>query len=508
MARNAKIKELEQLGDIATRLRAERKKIVHCHGTFDPLHIGHIRHFEQARSLGDVLMVTVTPDRFVNKGPQRPVFAAELRAEAIAALSCVDYVAVNNWPMAIETIQLLRPDVFVKGSEFVDAKKDRTGAIALEEEAVKEAGGELAFTYDLTFSASNLVNRHLQVLPAGLSDYLGRFAERYSSRDVITYLEDARPMRVLVVGEAIVDEYQYCEAIGKSSKEPTLAVRQLSLERFAGGSLAVGNHVANFCDAVGLVTLLGDSPSHEAFIREHLHQRIQSSLLSRRGSPTIVKRRFVESYFFTKMLEVYEIDDAALSAADEETLYQALAGQIAEYDVVIVADFGHGMVTDRTIELLTREARFLAINVQSNAGNMGYHTLSRYRRADYVSVNENEIRLEARDRRGDLRPMMTEIAERLGGARIAVTQGKRGCLCYSKEEGFVEVPALASQVVDRVGAGDAFLAITAPCVAQGAPMEVVGFIGNAVGAQAVGAIGNERSVERVALFRQIECLLK
>ncbi len=121
-----KIKPLDELREILPALRGSDRKVVHCHGVFDPLHIGHIRHFEQAKKLGGILVVTVTPDQYVNKGPHRPIFSAELRAEAIAALECVDFVAINEWPMAVETIRLLRPDYFIKGCEF-QKRKDVTG---------------------------------------------------------------------------------------------------------------------------------------------------------------------------------------------------------------------------------------------------------------------------------------------------------------------------------------------------------------------------------------------
>ena len=109
------------------------KKVILCHGVFDLLHIGHIRHFEEAKKRGDILAVTTTPDHFVNKGPGRPVFNEGLRAEAIASLDCVDYVAINQWPTAVETIHLLSPDYYVKGSDYSNPAEDRTGGIALEE---------------------------------------------------------------------------------------------------------------------------------------------------------------------------------------------------------------------------------------------------------------------------------------------------------------------------------------------------------------------------------------
>jgi len=504
----SKIKEIEELAQIVASLRADNKRIVHCHGTFDLLHIGHIRHLEQATKLGDVLVVTVTPDRYVNKGPHRPAFSENLRAEAIAALECVDYVAINKSPLAMETVQLLRPDFHVKGSEYRKTEEDLTGGIALEEATVRSVGGQLAFTDDITFSSSQLTDRQLPAFPPEVSGYLTGFAARYSANDVLRYLEGARALKVLVVGEAIVDEYQYCEAIGKSSKEPTLVVKADSTEKFAGGILAVANHVANFCDHVGMVTFLGTENPQEAFIEEKLNSKIERFFLYKKDSPTIVKRRFVDSYFFTKFLEVYEINDERLNEADNRQLCAVLRDQLPRHDVVIVVDFGHGMLSREAIDVLCSQARFLALNVQANAGNMGYHTVSAYARANYISVAENEIRLEARDRRGNLRPMVLNVSEKLGCGRVSVTRGKYGCLCYSADEGFFEVPAFAGQVVDRIGAGDAFLSLTALCVAQNAPTEVVGFIGNAVGAQAVATVGHRKSIERVRLSRQIESLLK
>jgi cytidyltransferase-like protein len=501
-----KIKPLDELGEMLPTLRGGDQKVVHCHGVFDPLHIGHIRHFEQAKKMGGILVVTVTPDRYVNKGPHRPIFPAELRAEAIAALECVDFVAVNEWPMAVETIQLLRPDYFVKGYEF-KKRKDVTGAIELEERAVHSVGGQLAFTGDVTFSSSHLVNRHFPVFPRAVSDYLASFAARYPIETILRHIESLRDVKILIVGEAVIDEYQYCEAIGKS-KEPSLAVKYLSSEKFAGGALALANHVANFSDHVTLLSMLGTENDHEAFIHEKLNPKIEKRFVYRTGSPTVVKRRFVETYFLAKLFEVYEINDRKLENAYTEQLCEDLRGRLRDYDVVIVADFGHGMLGREAVDILCREARFLAVSTQSNAGNLGYHAVSRYPRADYVCLAEPEVRMDARDRRGNLRTMIRRLSRKLGCQRAIVTRGKRGCLCYSHDGEFAAVPAFAGPVVDRVGAGDAFLALTAPLMVKDVPMELVGFVGNVVGAQAVATVGHRHSIERTSLCRHIEHLLK
>ena len=96
-----KILDLDKLAAVVSEARARGKVVVHCHGVFDLLHIGHIRYFEQARRMGDLLIVTLTPDHYVDKGPHRPAFTQDLRAESIASLSCVDYVAINAWTTAV-----------------------------------------------------------------------------------------------------------------------------------------------------------------------------------------------------------------------------------------------------------------------------------------------------------------------------------------------------------------------------------------------------------------------
>ncbi|MFC1944127.1 adenylyltransferase/cytidyltransferase family protein [Chloroflexota bacterium] len=136
-----KIKSLDELAEIISALKSEGKVVVQCHGVFDLLHPGHIKHLEIAKREGDVLLVTVTRDDYVAKGPGRPVFNQYLRIDSLAALSCTDYVAVNEWPTAVEVIKKLKPDVYAKGSDYADEREDLTGKIREEEETIKSVGG-------------------------------------------------------------------------------------------------------------------------------------------------------------------------------------------------------------------------------------------------------------------------------------------------------------------------------------------------------------------------------
>lgn len=154
-----KILPLAELARKVTELKQQAKIIVHCHGCFDLMHPGHIKYLQAAKQMGDILIVTLSPDKYVDKGPGRPVFSEALRAECLAALECVDYVAINEWPTAEETLRLLRPHYYVKGQEFENLV-DKTGKIQRECEVVREIGGELRFTHEIVFSSTELLNKY------------------------------------------------------------------------------------------------------------------------------------------------------------------------------------------------------------------------------------------------------------------------------------------------------------------------------------------------------------
>jgi len=503
----SKVMTLDDLEDLLARVRPN-KKVVLCHGVFDLLHIGHIRHFEQAREFGDLLVVTVTPDRFVNKGTNRPAFTENLRAEAIAALHHVDYVVVNQWPTAIKTIELLKPDFYVKGKEYSEPDNDLTGKIVDERRAVEQSGGKLVFTDDITYSSSALINRYLPIFSDEVNEYLTVFKERHSFDEIAFYLKSAQKLKVLVVGETIIDEYCYCEVIGKSAKEPILAAKSISSEKFLGGILAVANHVANFCEEVSLLSLLGTEASQEQFIREHIRDNIDLAFVYKSNAPTIVKRRFVEQYSSQKLFAVYEMNDEVLSEEEDRTFCVKLEEVLPKYDVVIVVDYGHSLLTQTAIDILNKLASYLVVNTQSNAGNRGFNTISKYSRADYICLAQHELMLDTRNRWGTPREMMKDLLARIECPKMTLTRGKLGSLTYSAEEGFCEVPAFDQQVVDRMGAGDAVISIASLCAAQGAPIEIIGFVGNVVGSQAVATLGHRSSIERVRLLKHIDSILK
>jgi sugar/nucleoside kinase (ribokinase family) len=226
------------------------------------------------------------------------------------------------------------------------------------------------------------------------------------------------------------------------------------------------------------------------------------------GIGTIVKRRYVEQAFLNKMFEVSFLDEGELPLAVSRQVEQHLTRILPEYDVVIVADYGHGFLNRELIRILTSESRFLALNVQTNSANLGYNLITKYPRADYVCIDEPEVRLATHDRRSNLEEIIERVAKDLSCRRVSITRGHKGCVAYADPDEFFQVPVLSREIVDRIGAGDAYLSVTAPCAAAGYHPEMVGFIGNAVGALAVRIVGNRTAVEPVPLFKFITALLQ
>lgn len=437
-------------------------KVVQCHGCFDLLHIGHIRHLQAARAAGDRLVVTVTPDRFVNKGPGRPVFSAALRMEALRALDCVDDVQMTDAPTAADAIRAIRPAVFAKGPDYSPVNLDPG-----ERDALAEVGGQLLITTTQKWSSTALLRTTDR--PPALEQYLVGLRSRYTVADVRHWLTRARSLSVLVIGEAILDDYHYCQTLGKAGKEPILAAQFVRSEQFIGGAEAVASHARACSDEVRCVT-----------------------------GPVVTKRRFIETYPFQKLFEVYEMDEFG-AALDGDFLARTIGPNLRSADLVIVADYGHGFLTQALIESIETESRFLAVNTQANAGNHGFNTISKYgTTCRFVSLSERELRLDMRDQSTSIQALMAKQPY----ATTLVTRGAHGCMAMAGGR-ISEAPAFATHAVDRVGAGDAVFAVAACCAAVGMPLDLLTFVAAVVGTLAVGIVGNARYIERDALDQAI-----
>jgi len=273
-------------------------------------------------------------------------------------------------------------------------------------------------------------------------------------------LNKTKDMRVLVMGDAIIDEYVYVHPVGKAVKENAISAIRQREEHFYGGVWAAAKHTANF---VGLT---------QTFV----------------GTKVMRNTRMVDDTYLRKLFVVHSI---------EENYKDIDPVDIASYDCVIVTDFGHGTMHKSLIERVTREAKFLAVNAQTNSTNYGFNLITKYPRADFAVIDELEARLAAHDADSPIE----DVIAVLGFPKMIVTMGANGAIGY--DGAFERAPATTKDVLDTMGAGDAFLCVTAPFAAAGASMKDLLRIGNAAGAAKVGIVGHRTSVTRELLEKHL-----
>jgi len=502
-----KILTLDEIVDKVKALKHEGKVVVQSHGVFDLIHPGIIKHLNQAKEAGDVLIVSVIQDTDVHRGPGRPIFPEVFRAENVASLEQVDYVCLVNNEAPFECIKRIQPDIFAKGQAYHERDRRIHKRLFQEEKDFYSDKCRIIETEGFSFSSSHIINNFLDIYPEETKRFLRDFKEKYSFSDIADMINALKDLKVMVIGDGIIDEYHYCESLGKSSKANLVVSKYLSHEVFAGGTFAVANHLAGLCDNVTMVSLLGKEDSREDFILKNLKQNIKTKFFYRDAGPTVIKKRYIHEYLNQKLFEVCYLNDDMIDGGCEAEIIDYLASEVPKYDMVMVSNFGHGFVTDKLIEAMKARAKVFAVNAQTNAANVGYNLITKYHGPHYVCLDESELRLSAQEKHADIEDVAKKIARSINADCLIVTLGKKGSFGVNHNNAN-RTPIFSHRVVDTVGAGDAFFAFTAPCYAKGMPLDILSFIGNAVGALAVQIVCNKKSVEKFELLEFINTILK
>lgn len=505
-----KLKTFTEIIDILRKYQSQGLKIVQCHGVFDLLHPGHIRHLKEAKKLGDKLVVTVTPDRYVNKGPGRPAFNENLRTETLCALGCVDYVVLNDHPDAVTAIEKVRPSIYVKGIEYKDHSADVTGKISAEVNAVEKFGGRIHYSDDIVFSSSALLNKYLSEASEEVTNFIEKIKSNWSAGELIEKVDELSTLKVLIIGDAIVDEYQYVEPLGQSGKGFHMTATCRDNEIFLGGSLIVANHIAEYCEEVTLVTALGRECPNLNFIKATLNPKINCKYVLVEERRTLTKKRYViqDGRNLTKLFETYSSNNSLLNDRSTNEVIQFIKEDLSSYDLVLVADFGNGFINKIIIDEISKIPNFLAINTQTNSGNRGYNVITNYKRADFISLNQPELCLAAQNRIDPIEIIAERISKQMECKKISITQGVNGVSCFERNKEMIKIPAFVSEAVDRIGAGDSFFALASLCSAKKYPMILQGFIGSMASSLDVQIVGNKEPIKKDALLKFLIRLMK
>ena len=439
--------------------RPRQKSVIMCHGTFDVVHPGHVRHLLYAKSKGDILLASLTCDMHVGKerGGARPYVPEELRAANLAAFEMVDLVIIDREPTPLKNIAALEPDYFAKGYEY---SADGLPPLTQEELKIVESyGGEMIFTPgDIVYSSSAL----LELAPPNIkTEKLATLmrAEDVTFDDLRSALEKLKGIRVHVVGDTIVDSYTYCSMIGGMTKTPTFSVRYEHRTDYVGGAGIVSKHLKSAGAEVTFSTVLGDDDLKNYVIDDLSAAGIDCRPIIDDTRPTTNKNAFIASGY--RLLKVDTLDNQPISQHVIGELCNTLGS--VEADAVVFSDFRHGIFNKQTIPTLIDAIPENTVRVADSQVASRWGNILEFQNFDLITPNEREARFSLADQDSGVRPLAHKLFTQANCKALILKLGDRGIITYrsnkpSDYRAFFTVDSFADIVVDAVGAGDALLA--------------------------------------------------
>jgi rfaE bifunctional protein kinase chain/domain len=452
----AKIKTVEELVD-AIGTRPRQQKVIMCHGTFDVVHPGHIRHLMYAGGKADILVASLTADEHIKKANFRPYVPEELRALNLAALDMVDYVIIDKNEAPLENLSRIQPDYFAKGYEYVSSGlPPKTQA---EKDILDSYGGEFIFTPgDIVYSSSRIIEAAPPKIGADKLLSLME-AEGITFDDLRNTLSKMKGVKAHVVGDTIVDTYTYTAMIGGQTKTPTISVRYEGQDDYVGGAGIVAKHLNAAGADVTFSTVLGDDKWRSFVIDDLRTAGVHMREVIDETRPTTNKNAIVCADY--RMLKVDTLDNRTISESILEKLVDAI--KTVESDCIVFSDFRHGIFNKATIPTLSAAIPEGMFKVADSQVASRWGDICEFQGFDLITPNEREARFSLSDQDSVVRPLAQKLYEESKAKNLILKLGPRGLIAYRPTEdkedvrSFFAVDTFADDVKDAVGAGDALL---------------------------------------------------
>jgi rfaE bifunctional protein kinase chain/domain/rfaE bifunctional protein nucleotidyltransferase chain/domain len=504
-----KIKSIDEVRALVGAYPRE-KSVVMCHGTFDVVHPGHLRHLLYAKSKADVLVVSVTADVHVSKGELRPHVPQDLRAASLAAYEFVDYVVIDGNATPIENLRTLQPDFFVKGFDYsagvANPKTDE------ERETVTAYGGQMIFSPgDFVLSSTRLIR---SAPPDIRYERLLSVMERTNIGfdDLRGTLASVTGTSVCVLGDTIIDSYTRCSMIGGQTKTPTVSVLFESLEHFVGGAGIVAKHLAAAGAHVEFLTLLGDDELGRFAIKDLEAAGVMIRPIIDRSRPTTDKNAILVDQY--RLLKVDTLDNRPMDGTIRSCFSELLGKSSA--DVVVFSDFRHGIFNRASIPELTKSIHPKAFRVADSQVASRWGNITDFVGFDLITPNEREARFSLGDQDSNLRSLASTLYVEAQCKVLILKLGERGSMTYKSQNptdlgGWFQLDSFTTSALDPVGAGDALLAYASLALKVSGSPEQAAILGSIAAACECEVDGNVPvshaevaaridAIERVATF--------
>ena len=433
-----------------------KKTAIICHGVFDVVHPGHVRHLAYAKTKADYLVVSITADRHIKKGTYRPHIPEELRALNLAAFEMVDFVLIDGEATSLSNLSVIQPDFFAKGFEYTSS--GLPPATQAEADTIAAYGGVFIFTPgDVVYSSSKFLNL---ALPQVQIEKLLLLMERNSlTFDLLRKtVEKLSSYHVHVVGDTIVDSYTRTTFIGGQTKTPTISVLYQGQEDYIGGAGVVAQHLRAAGAKVTFSTILGNDVWRDYVVAGLTESGVHLLPIIDPTRPTTHKNAIIAGGY--RLLKLDTLDNRPVV----EELLQKLVNSVnsCTADAIVMSDFRHGLFNRVSIPVLTRAIPDGVFRVADSQVASRWGNITEFKNFDLITPNEREARFALADQDSTVGRLATSLREATGFRNLILKLGERGVFCSTNPiDQLIEwfsIDSFSSNLIDAVGAGDALLA--------------------------------------------------
>lgn len=477
-------KSLPQIASDIEKLSGGGRSVAFVSGNFNVIHPGHLRFLKFAASSGDVLVVGV------NRDDAPGVFVPEdLRLDGVKNISLVNYSFLL--PDTIERcIDAIKPGVVIKG-------KEHENLFNVEKAAVEQVSGRLVFSSgEVRFSSMDLLQRELSEINAGTIKKPSSFLRRHNTSNaaLLSYITAFPRLRVVVVGDLIIDEYITCDPLGMSQEDPTIVVTPIRNDVFLGGAGIVAAHARGLGADVKYFGIVGKDQTAQRtreLLKEHA---VEACLFEDESRVTTLKQRFRSRG--KTLLRVSHLDQHAVSKELANLILSKLETELAGADLLVFSDFNYGCLPQYLLsEILALCKRLNVPMAADSQSSSQVGDISRFRDTILITPTEHEARLAIRDQDLGLAALAQALRNKTQTKNIFITLGAEGVLVESAEQPGSEIitdqlPAFNIAPKDVAGAGDCLLISAAMALVCGASGWEAAYLGSVAAACQVGRVGN------------------
>ena len=490
-------------------LQHNKKIIGLCHGVFDLLHYGHLLHFQSAKKKCDFLFVSITSDQFIKKGPNRPIHNEYERLHFLKSLNFIDFAFIAKGESGVDSINLIKPDIYFKGGDYQNNLSDKTKKIFREIDAVKKNKGKIFYTNEKHMSSSKIINEQGLAISEKHVEFLKMIKKLINYEDIIQLLDVAKKKdKTLVVGDLIVDKYVFGNVLGKSGKEPHMVFSRKSEEMYIGGSAIISNHLSDFVNKITLISDIGNELEIKKLLNVNLKKNILHAYLqTSKNSKTCVKTRFVDTVSKYKLFGSYSIPSLD-NKLFHHLLNNHLKKNIKKNDIIIIADYSNNFFDLNSLKKICKSKKFVCGMSQKNSNDSKFQTLTHLKNLDLLCINEGELRSEVKDKSNTIEFIARNFIKKNNLKYLVITKGIDGSILFDKKSNSYYCPSFNAKPVDKLGAGDSMLAILSVLLKNKTNPLVALFIASLVASSVVNNVGNKYTANRAEIDRSLEFILK